>query len=226
MSLFTSILAIIAAYLLGSISFAIVVSKMLGIQDPRTFGSGNPGATNVLRSGSKKAAALTLLFDLLKGYIPVLLALWLTPRLGWSVYIPPAVALAAFIGHLLPIFFQFKGGKGVATAAGVLLAASPLMTGAVLLTWLIIAVLTRYSSLAALVAAIAAPVYYQLLSWGHTNPPMLIAITIMSALLIFRHKQNIKNLIAGNESKIGSKKKITPADQDNDVSSHHEDTDR
>lgn len=226
MSLFTSVLAIVVAYLLGSISFAVVVSRMLRIQDPRTFGSGNPGATNVLRSGSKKAAALTLLFDLLKGYIPVLLALWLTPWLGWSVYIAPAVALAAFIGHLLPVFFQFKGGKGVATAAGILLATSPLMAGAVVLTWLVIAVLTRYSSLAALVAAVAAPVYYQLFSWGHTNTPMLIAITLMSVLLIFRHKQNIKNFMAGTESKIGSKKKNAQPDSSTAASSQDEDAEQ
>ena len=207
MPLATSILAIVTAYLLGSVSFAIVVSHILGIQDPRTFGSGNPGATNVLRSGSKKAAVLTLLLDLLKGYIPVLLAIWLTPKLGWAPYAVPLVALAAFLGHLYPVFFGFKGGKGVATAAGVLLAISPLMALAVLATWLLVAVVTRYSSLAALVAAAVAPVYYVVFNWqGGMHVPMVIAIAVMAIFLIYRHRANIQKLLAGTESKIGQKK--------------------
>lgn len=206
----TSIVAVVFAYFLGSISFAVVVSHMLGIQDPRTFGSGNPGATNVLRSGSKKAAVLTLLLDFLKGFIPVLLAIWLTPLLGWSLYIAPLVVLAAFLGHLYPIFFGFKGGKGVATAAGAMFAISPLMALVVLATWLIVAVSTRYSSLAALVAAAVAPFAYVILSsyWEGTdiNFAMAAAIALMAILLIYRHRQNISKLLAGTESKIGHKK--------------------
>lgn len=207
MILLTSILAVAAAYLMGSVSFAVVVSRVLGIQDPRTFGSGNPGATNVLRSGSKKAAILTLLLDLLKGYIPVVLAIWLSSKLGWLFYVVPLVGLAAFLGHLYPVFFGFKGGKGVATAAGVLLAFSPLMALAVLVSWLLVAVVTRYSSLAALIAAALAPVFYVLFHWNSgINIATVAAIAIMAVFLIYRHRQNIQRLLAGTESKIGKKK--------------------
>lgn len=207
MILLTSILAVAAAYLMGSVSFAVVVSRVLGIQDPRTFGSGNPGATNVLRSGSKKAAILTLLLDLLKGYIPVVLAIWLTSKLDWPFYVVPLVGLAAFLGHLYPVFFGFKGGKGVATAAGVLLAFSPLMALAVLVLWLLVAVVTRYSSLAALIAAALAPVFYVLFHWNSgINIATVAAIAIMAVFLIYRHRQNIQKLMAGTESKIGQKK--------------------
>ncbi|MGL4668934.1 MAG: glycerol-3-phosphate 1-O-acyltransferase PlsY [Saezia sp.] len=207
MTLLSSILAIVAAYLLGSVSFAVVVSRLMGIQDPRTFGSGNPGATNVLRSGSKKAAILTLLLDALKGYIPVVLAIYLTPQLGWPFCITPMVGLAAFLGHLYPVFFGFKGGKGVATAAGVLLAISPLMALAVLATWLLVAVATRYSSLASLVAAALAPAFYALFHWNSgVNVATVAAIAVMAIFLIYRHRSNIQKLIAGTESKIGQKK--------------------
>ena len=207
MILLTSILAVAATYLMGSVSFAVVVSRVLGIQDPRTFGSGNPGATNVLRSGSKKAAILTLLLDLLKGYIPVVLAIWLTSKLDWPFYVVPLVGLAAFLGHLYPVFFGFKGGKGVATAAGVLLAFSPLMALAVLVLWLLVAVVTRYSSLAALIAAALAPVFYVLFHWNSgINIATVAAIAIMAVFLIYRHRQNIQKLMAGTESKIGQKK--------------------
>ena len=207
MTLLTSIFAVIAAYLLGSVSFAVVVSRVLGIQDPRTFGSGNPGATNVLRSGSKKAAALTLLLDFLKGYIPVVLTLWLTPTLGWASYVAPLVALAAFLGHLYPVFFGFKGGKGVATAAGVLLGVAPLMGLAVLVTWLLVVVTTRYSSLAALVAAALAPVHYMIFHWNAgINVLMAVTIAIMAIFLIYRHRANIEKLLARTESRIGQEK--------------------
>jgi len=206
MSILTAAIAIIAAYLLGSISFAVVVTRALGIQDPRTYGSGNPGATNVLRSGSKKAAILTLLFDALKGYIPAVLALWLAPRLGWSAYVVAGVALGAFLGHLYPVYFQFKGGKGVATAAGIILGLSPLTGLAILATWLLIAVVFRYSSLAALVAAICAPIYYYFIQSHPASMPILAAIIIIVVLMIYRHKQNIQNLLAHKESKIGKKK--------------------
>lgn len=206
MSILTAAIAIIAAYLLGSISFAVVITRALGIQDPRTYGSGNPGATNVLRSGSKKAAILTLLFDALKGYIPTVLALWLAPRLGWSAYVVAGVALGAFLGHLYPVYFQFKGGKGVATAAGIILGLSPLTGLAILATWLLIAVVFRYSSLAALVAAICAPIYYYFIQGHPASMPILAAIIIIVVLMIYRHKQNIQNLLAHKESKIGKKK--------------------
>ncbi|RUS67519.1 putative glycerol-3-phosphate acyltransferase [Saezia sanguinis] len=206
MSILTAAIAIIAAYLLGSISFAVVVTRALGIQDPRTYGSGNPGATNVLRSGSKKAAILTLLFDALKGYIPAVLALWLAPLLGWSAYVVAGVALGAFLGHLYPVYFQFKGGKGVATAAGIILGLSPLTGLAILATWLLIAVVFRYSSLAALVAAICAPIYYYFIQGYPASMPILVAIIIIVVLMIYRHKQNIQNLLAHKESKIGKKK--------------------
>lgn len=206
MSILSAIIAVIAAYLVGSISFAVVVTKLMGIQDPRTYGSGNPGATNVLRSGNKKAALFTLVFDALKGYVPMFLALWFSPWLGWNNLVPPAIALAAFIGHLFPIYFGFKGGKGVATAAGILLAISPWLGLGVLATWLLVAATTRYSSLAALIAAVVAPLYYAILFRQALSMPMLFAILLMSLLLIWRHKANIQKLLSGTESKIGKKK--------------------
>lgn len=206
MSILSAIIAFIAAYLVGSISFAVVVTKLMGIQDPRTYGSGNPGATNVLRSGNKKAALFTLVFDALKGYVPTFLALWFSPWLGWNNLVPPAIALAAFIGHLFPIYFGFKGGKGVATAAGILFAISPWLGLGVLATWLLVAAITRYSSLAALIAAVVAPLYYAILFRQALSMPMLFAILLMSLLLIWRHKANIQKLLSGTESKIGKKK--------------------
>jgi glycerol-3-phosphate acyltransferase PlsY len=190
---------VIAAYLLGSISFAVVTSKAFGIADPRTYGSGNPGATNVLRSGKKAAAALTLLGDAAKGWLAVFLAM----QLGLSNVQIALAALAVFIGHLFPIFLNFKGGKGVATALGVLLALSGWLGLAVLATWLFMAVVFRYSSLSALVAAIAAPLYAFMLG---LPLEWVLASLVMSLLLIWRHKSNIQNLLAGKESKIGSKK--------------------
>lgn len=194
-----TIVFVIAAYLLGSISFAVVTSKAFGIADPRTYGSGNPGATNVLRSGKKAAAALTLFGDAAKGWLAVFVAM----QLGLSNVQIALVALAVFLGHLFPIFLNFKGGKGVATALGVLLALSGWLGLAVLATWLFMAAVFRYSSLSALVAAIAAPLYAFMLGLPHE---WVLASLMMSLLLVWRHKSNIQNLLAGRESKIGSKK--------------------
>jgi glycerol-3-phosphate acyltransferase PlsY len=196
------LLAALAAYLVGSLSFAVIVSRVMGLSDPRTYGSGNPGATNVLRSGSKAAAVLTLLLDALKGYVPVALVVFFGGRFGLGQGTVALVALAAFLGHLWPVFFRFKGGKGVATAAGALLGIDPLLGGATLATWLIIAAFFRYSSLASLVAAAFAP-FWQLLTVGFG--PVALAVMVMSLLLVWRHSGNIKKLVAGTESRIGQK---------------------
>ena len=202
------VIAVVAAYLIGSLSFAVIVSRVMGLNDPRTYGSGNPGATNVLRSGSKAAAAVTLLLDALKGLVPVLLVKLFGEHFGLGDSTLALVALAAFLGHLYPVFFGFKGGKGVATALGVLLGISGWLGLATALTWLLIAVFFRYSSLAALVASIFAPVYYVLCSgivWN-AETPVTVAIVIMAMLLIWRHRENIQRLMAGKESKLGQKK--------------------
>jgi len=196
------VLAALAAYLIGSLSFAVIVSRVMGLNDPRTYGSGNPGATNVLRSGNRTAAILTLVFDALKGYLPVLLAVLYGPRWGLGEGTVALVGLGAFLGHLWPVFFRFQGGKGVATAAGVLFGMNPWLGLATLATWVIIAFFFRYSSLAAIVAAAFAP-FYQLLIWG--GGPLAIAITVMGLLLIWRHGANIRKLLAGTESKLGQK---------------------
>jgi acyl phosphate:glycerol-3-phosphate acyltransferase len=198
-----SLIAVAAAYLVGSLSFAVIVSRVMGLADPRSYGSGNPGATNVLRSGSKPAAIATLALDALKGYVPVVVALLLAPRFGFGAVTIAFVGLAAFLGHLWPVFFKFEGGKGVATAAGVLLAINPWLGLATLLSWLIIAVFFRYSSLASIVAALFAP-FYQLLIWGGGAP--LIAIAPMTLLLIWRHEGNIRRLFAGTEARLGDNK--------------------
>jgi glycerol-3-phosphate acyltransferase PlsY len=202
MSYLPSVLAVLAAYLIGSLSFAVIVSRGMGLQDPRSYGSGNPGATNVLRSGHRAAALLTLAFDSLKGYVPVMLALVYGPRFGLGELAVSLVGLAAFLGHLWPVFFGFKGGKGVATAAGVLLALNPWLGAATLLTWVIIAAFFRYSSLASIVAALFAP-FYQLLIWGAS--PSLLAVCAMSLLLLWRHQANMRKLFAGTESRIGAR---------------------
>jgi acyl phosphate:glycerol-3-phosphate acyltransferase len=194
--------ALIAGYLIGSVSFAVVISRVMGLADPRSYGSKNPGATNVLRSGNKAAAVLTLAFDALKGYVPVLLVLIYGPRHGLGETTAAFVGLAAFTGHLWPVFFRFQGGKGVATAAGALMAINPMLGLAVLASWLLIAVFFRYSSLASIVAAAFAP-FYQALIWG--VEPALLAIAVMSLLLIWRHEGNIKKLLAGTESRLGQK---------------------
>jgi glycerol-3-phosphate acyltransferase PlsY len=204
---FWSVSVVVLAYLLGSLSFAVIVSRAMGLSDPRTYGSGNPGATNVLRSGNRKAAIATLVLDALKGTLAVVLAALAAPRLGLDGGTVAAAGLAAFIGHLYPVFFRFQGGKGVATAAGVLLALDPWLGLLCLGTWLVVAVLTRYSSLAALVTAVLAPVF-DVLIWGPTL--RTDAVAAMSLLLVWRHRANIGKLMAGTESKIGSRAK--PAD--------------
>lgn len=208
----TLIIIGIAAYLFGSLSFAVIISRFMRLDDPRNYGSGNPGATNVLRSGNKAAALLTLLFDALKGWIGILLVRLFSASLGLGELNPNAEAIAgiaAFLGHLFPIFFRFQGGKGVATAAGVLLGWAYPVGLFTLATWLAMALLLRYSSLAALVAALAcAPIYYMghYTNWWQMHPPILVACCIMAVLLIWRHKLNIQRLLAGQESRIGSKK--------------------
>ena len=201
-------LAVVAAYLIGSLSFAVVVSKVMGLSDPRTYGSKNPGATNVLRSGSKLAAVLTLLLDGVKGWLPV----WAVSHWGgqWGLGdgTLALVGLAAFLGHLYPVFFRFQGGKGVATAAGVLLGYEPLLGLAVLLSWVLVAAFFRYSSLAAIVAAVFAPMYYLFgdgVAWN-VAAPVTVSMCVMCALLLWRHGANIQRLITGQESKIGGGK--------------------
>jgi len=195
-------LAALAGYLIGSLSFAVIISRVMGLSDPRSYGSGNPGATNVLRSGNKAAAVLTLLFDALKGFVPVLLVTLFGARVGLGEGTAALVGLAAFLGHLWPVFFRFQGGKGVATAAGVILALNPWLGAAVLATWLLIALTTRYSSLAAIAAAVLAPIY-QMLGWG--SGPIVGVLVLMGLLLVWRHGANIKKLLNGTESRLGQK---------------------
>ncbi|MBS1186553.1 MAG: plsY [Burkholderiaceae bacterium] len=197
-------LSILAAYLLGSISFAVVVSKLYRLDDPRTYGSKNPGATNVLRTGNKAAAALTLFGDAFKGWLAVFLAQHFGARYGLGDGSVALVAIGVFAGHIWPLYTKFAGGKGVATALGVLIGISPWLGLATLATWLTVAFLFRYSSLSALTAAVLAPMYYGLFFGVDAK---MMAVALMSALLIWRHKSNISNLLAGKESRIGSKKK-------------------
>ena len=197
-----------AAYLIGSVSFAVVVSRFMGLADPRSYGSNNPGATNVLRSGNKLAAVLTLLLDALKGWLPVWAVVHEGAALGLGEGTVAMVALAAFVGHVWPVFFRFKGGKGVATAAGVLVGIEPFLGLATLATWLIVAYFSRYSSLAALASALFAPAYYFLghrVAW-YVDNRVLLAVAVMSAVLIWRHQANIGKLMRGEESRIGGKK--------------------
>lgn len=200
--------ATLIAYLLGSLSFAVIVSRAMGLNDPRTFGSKNPGATNVLRSGSKKAAIITLLFDALKGWLPVLAVRYFGQPYGLEDGTIALVGLAAFLGHLWPVFFGFKGGKGVATALGVLFGIHLYLGLAVGATWIFVAYVSRYSSLSSLVAAVFAPAYYLLLDgtlW-QAEKTITLALVVMGGLLIYRHNENIGRLIAGKESKLGAKK--------------------
>ena len=197
-----NVLAIIAAYLIGSLSFAVIVSKYYGMDDPRTYGSGNPGATNVLRSGKKKAAALTLLGDAVKGLVAVILARCLQDALNLSDATIALVAIAALVGHMWPIFFNFKGGKGVATALGVLLALSPATALLCALIWLFMAFGFKVSSLAALVATVCAPI---LAFFMMPHASWACATVFIAAFVLYRHKSNIQNLIQGKESKIGDK---------------------
>jgi acyl phosphate:glycerol-3-phosphate acyltransferase len=194
-----AVLLMVASYLLGSVSFAVVVSRALKRADPRTYGSGNPGATNVLRGGGRLAAALTLLGDAGKGA----LAVWLGRRLGGGgEFVPIACGAAAFAGHVFPVFLRFQGGKGVATFLGVLLAFEPWLGVACCTLWLAVALVSRYSSLASLTAAVAAPVLSGLINGVDAKLAILVAI---SALLVWRHRSNIENLRAGTESRIGAR---------------------
>ena len=197
------VLVVIAAYLLGSVSFAVVISKVFRLADPRTYGSKNPGATNVLRSGNKIAAVLTLAGDCAKGWLAVWLALQFDEQLALGDGGVALVALAVVLGHLWPVFFRFVGGKGVATALGVLLGLNVWLGLATLVTWVVIAYAFRYSSLAALVSAVFAPFYYGLLFGTDIK---LLAVLVMSLLLIWRHRINIGKLLSGKESRLGGKK--------------------
>jgi len=202
------LLATVAAYLVGSLSFAVIVSRFMGLNDPRTYGSKNPGATNVLRSGSKAAAIVTLLLDAVKGWVPVVLVKWFGKPYGLDEGTLALVGLAAFLGHLYPVFFRFVGGKGVATALGVIMGVSGWLGLAVFVAWLVVAYLFRFSSLASLVAAVAAPVFFVLgdgVGWYADNS-VLLSLVLMSALLIWRHSENIGRLLKGTESKLGKKK--------------------
>lgn len=201
--------AVVLAYLLGSLSFAVIVSRCMGLKDPRSYGSKNPGATNVLRSGSKVAALSTLLLDGLKGWLPVVLVKWYGRDIGLEEGTVAAVAFAAFIGHLLPVFFRFRGGKGVATAAGALLGIDWLLGLAIMATWLIIAYVSRYSSLASMASAALAPLFYLIGDRGpwYVERGILLAVCCIAMLLVFRHRENINKLIRGTESKLGSAKK-------------------
>ena len=195
-----AVVQIVAAYLLGSIAFGILVSRLFGLPDPRTVGSGNPGATNVLRSGKKSAAALTLIGDAFKGWFPV----WLVMQPdGGVLWVTSAVAIAVFIGHLYPVFYRFKGGKGVATALGVIVALSAPLALAVLLTWILVFAVSKYSSLAALSAAFLAPVYAWFLLGPYPDFEWVIAF--ISLMLIWRHRSNIAKLLAGTEASFGKK---------------------
>lgn len=189
----------VAAYLLGSIAFGILVSKLFGLPDPRTVGSGNIGATNVARSGKKSAAILTLIGDVFKGWFPV----WLALQSGMLMWVVSAVGLAVFFGHLYPIYYRFKGGKGVATALGVMLAISPLLALAALASWIVVFAVSKYSSLAALVAAALAPVFAWFLL---PYKDYILTVFVMSVFLIWRHRGNIQKLLAGTESGFGKKK--------------------
>lgn len=200
-------LATVVAYLIGSLSFAVIVSRLMGLSDPRSYGSKNPGATNVLRSGSKAAAIITLLLDALKGFVPVLLVKLYGEPYGMSDGTIALVGLAAFLGHLWPVFFGFKGGKGVATALGVLFGIHWVLGLATVLTWAIMAYFFRYSSLASLVSAAFAPIYYTFgdrIEW-YTERAILLAIFVMAMLLFVRHRENINKLLKGTESMLGGK---------------------
>ncbi|MCX7241368.1 MAG: glycerol-3-phosphate 1-O-acyltransferase PlsY [Burkholderiales bacterium] len=205
---FYPIVATLLGYLVGSLSFAVIVSRVLGLHDPRTYGSKNPGATNVLRSGNKAAAVVTLLLDAFKGWLPVALVHWFGKPYGMENGTMAMVGLAAFVGHLFPVFFRFAGGKGVATALGVLLATSGWLGLAAGLVWLLVAYTMRYSSLASLVTAVLVPVIYIMadgLVW-YMDSSIALSTSVMSLLLVWRHAENIGRLVKGTESRLGKKK--------------------
>jgi len=208
MDLLMPVAVVVASYLMGSLSFAVIVSRLMGLSDPRSYGSKNPGATNVLRSGSKKAAILTLLLDAVKGWLPVAMVLAWGPQHDLGVGVAALAGLAAFLGHLYPVFFGFVGGKGVATAVGVLVGVNGALALATVLTFAIVVYFTRYVSLASMVAALFAPVFY---GFGHgvawdANETELFSLAAMALLLVWRHRENIRRLLAGTESKLGQKK--------------------
>ncbi|MGZ5194997.1 MAG: glycerol-3-phosphate 1-O-acyltransferase PlsY [Ramlibacter sp.] len=203
-----SLLAALAAYLVGSLSFAVIVSRAMGLKDPRTFGSKNPGATNVLRSGNKAAAVVTLVLDALKGLLPVLAVRFFGRTWGLEEGTVAMAGLAAFLGHLWPVFFRFQGGKGVATFIGVVFGIDLVLGIATGATWLIIAFFFRYSSLASLVAAAFAPAYYLLgdrMQW-YADPRIALSLFVMAMLLAWRHRENIGRLLQGKESRLGARK--------------------
>lgn len=202
MQLYSLIIAASAAYLIGSVPFAVIVSRIFGLADPRTYGSGNPGATNVLRSGSKIAAGLTLLGDGLKGWFAVWLALMLGPQYELDQVGVACVAVAVCLGHLFPIFLRFRGGKGVATAGGVIIALSVWLALIVAATWMIVAIASRYSSMASLSAAAVAPLAWALL---HRIDAIFAGLIVIAALIAYRHRVNISHLRSGTERRIGAK---------------------
>jgi glycerol-3-phosphate acyltransferase PlsY len=208
MDLLIPVAVVLASYLLGSLSFAVIVSRLMGLNDPRSYGSKNPGATNVLRSGSKKAAILTLLLDAFKGWVPVALVLAYGPEHGAGAGLAALAGLAAFLGHLYPVFFGFAGGKGVATAVGVVVGVNGSLALAVVLSFAIVLFFSRYVSLASMVAAVFAPVFYLFgdeVAWQASLPEVL-SLAVMALLLVWRHRENIHRLMAGTESQLGKKK--------------------
>jgi acyl phosphate:glycerol-3-phosphate acyltransferase len=208
---FYPVLAAIAAYLVGSLSFAVIVSKLMGLNDPRTFGSKNPGATNVLRSGNKSAAILTLVLDALKGYLPVALVQWFGKDYGLSDGAVALVGIAAFLGHLYPVFFKFVGGKGVATAIGVIFGVNWALALVVITSFAIVLYFFRYVSLASLVAAVFAPIAYLFgdgVLWS-ADRYITFALVVMAMLLAYRHSANLTRLIQGTEPKLGDKKQAS-----------------
>jgi glycerol-3-phosphate acyltransferase PlsY len=208
MDLLIPVGVVLASYLVGSLSFAVIVSRMMGLNDPRSYGSKNPGATNVLRSGSKKAAILTLLLDAFKGWLPVALVLALGAEHGAGAGLAALAGLAAFLGHLYPVFFGFVGGKGVATAVGVVVGVNGSLALAVLFSFAIVLFFSRYVSLASMVAAVFAPAFYLFgdeVAW-QASLPEVVSLAVMAILLVWRHRENIDRLMAGTESKLGKKK--------------------
>ena len=206
-----TIVLVLIAYLIGSVSFAVLVSRAMGLPDPRSYGSKNPGATNVLRTGKKAAAVLTLAGDCFKGWLAVFLTDYFFATAVPPVYKMAPVALAVVIGHMYPVFHRFHGGKGVATALGALLGLNPWLAAGAASTWIVIAVFFRRSSLAALIAAVSAPIFCYMLYGIH---PFTLAVGIIALLLIWRHRTNIRNLLAGTEGKIGEKRSADKQDQD------------
>ena len=212
MDILLPVAVIVVSYLIGSLSFAVIVSRLMGLADPRSYGSRNPGATNVLRSGSKPAAVLTLLLDALKGWLPVVLVLQMGPAHGLEAGTAALAGLAAFAGHLFPVFFGFAGGKGVATALGVVLGLNSLLALATVLSFAIIVYFSRYVSLASMVAAVFAPVFYLFgsgVAW-RAHGTGVLALAVMAVLLVWRHRENINRLLAGTESKLGRSRKKAP----------------